>query len=46
MGIAVGTGTSEAEYPGEFTMTRETDLTRIRLGAERYEIPDAVVLGG
>ena len=46
MGVAIGAGTSEADYPGEFSMSREGDTTRIRLGEERYEIPDAVVLGG
>lgn len=46
MGIAIGVDTSEADYPGEFEMRREGDLTFIQVGQERYEIPDAVVLGG
>jgi heat shock protein HslJ len=46
MGIAIGAGTSEAENPGEFSMSREGDTTLIRVGEERYEIFDAVVLGG
>ncbi len=45
MGRAIGAGTSEAD-PGEFRATREGDLHTIRIGDERYEIPDAVVLGG
>lgn len=45
MGIAVGADTSEAD-PGDFSAVREGDLTLIRVGAERYEIPDAVILGG
>jgi hypothetical protein len=46
MGIAIGAGTSEADNPGEFSMSREGDTTLIRVGEERYEIPDAVILGG
>lgn len=46
MGIAIGAGTAEADYPGEFSISREGDTTLIRLGEERYEIVDAVVLGG
>jgi len=46
MGRPVGADTSEADYPGEFSATREADLNIIRVGTERYEIPDAVVLGG
>jgi hypothetical protein len=45
MGRAIGADTSEAD-PGEFRLTREADLNLIRVGTERYEIPDAVVLGG
>jgi len=45
MGIAIGADTSEAD-PGEFSAARENDLYFIRVGHERYEIPDAVVLGG
>ena len=32
--------------PGEFSATSESDLNIIRIGQERYEIPDAVVSGG
>lgn len=45
MGRAIGADTSEAD-PGEFRVTREADLNFIRVGSERYEIPDAVILGG
>ena len=45
MGIPIGADTSEADY-GEFSATRESDLNLVRIGSERYEIPDAVVLGG
>jgi hypothetical protein len=45
MGIAIGADTSEAD-PGEFSVYRESDLNFIRVGDERYEIPDAVILGG
>lgn len=46
MGIPIGADTSEADNPGEFSASREGDLNLIRIGGERYEIPDAVVLGG
>jgi steroid delta-isomerase-like uncharacterized protein len=46
MGIAIGAGTSEADPGGEFRAAREGDLHIIRVGDERYEISDAVVLGG
>jgi heat shock protein HslJ len=45
MGKPVGADTSEAD-PGEFSTTREGDLNLIRIGSERYEIPDAAALGG
>ncbi|MBB3139890.1 SH3 domain-containing protein [Halomonas organivorans] len=45
MGRAIGAGTSEAD-PGEFRAERIDDLNVIHVGEERYEIPDAVVLGG
>jgi hypothetical protein len=46
MGKPMGTDTSQADGPGRFGATREADLNFIRIGNERYEIPDAVVLGG
>lgn len=45
MGKPIGADTSEAD-PGKFSATREGDLILIRIGNERYEIPDAVLLGG
>lgn len=45
-GIAVGADTSEADGYGEFRADKEADLNFIRVGDERYEIPDAIVLGG
>lgn len=47
MGMPIGFSFSEAEgdYP-EFEATREGDLSLVRIGTERYEIPDAVVHGG
>jgi hypothetical protein len=40
--------TSDASQadPGEFSASREGDLNIVRIGKERYEIPDAVILGG
>lgn len=45
-GMAIGADTSEADGYGEFSAERDSDLNLIRVGDERYEIPDAVVLGG
>ena len=44
-GKAVGADVSAAD-PGEFGASRERDLTIVRIGDERYEIPDAVIFGG
>ncbi len=46
LGRAIGAGFSEADPTGAFSATRAEDLTTVRLGVERYEIPDAVPLGG
>jgi heat shock protein HslJ len=46
MGRAIGADTSEADGAKSFRATREGDLSMIRVGDERYEIPDAVILGG
>jgi heat shock protein HslJ len=46
MGRPIGADVSESEGRLEFRATKEGDLHRIRIGNERYEIPDAVVLGG
>ncbi len=43
-GKAVGSDASEADG-GPFSAEREADLNMIRVGDERYEIPDTVVLG-
>ena len=46
MGKPIGADTSEADGYPEFRATKENDLNLIRVGNERYEIPDDVVLGG
>jgi hypothetical protein len=46
MGKPMGADTSQADGYPEVRATREGDLHRIRIGNERYEIPDAIVLGG
>ena len=46
MGTPIGADTSQADGYPEFRATRENDLHLIRIGNERYEIPDSVVLGG
>ena len=46
LGRPIGVGTSEADPTGPFSARKEVDLHFIRVGEERYEIPDAVVLGG
>jgi hypothetical protein len=46
LGRPIGADTSEAEGDKPFRATKEQDLNLIRVGDERYEIPDAVVLGG
>jgi hypothetical protein len=46
MGVAVGADTSQADGYPEFRATKENGLHMIRVGDERYEIPDAVLLGG
>lgn len=45
-GIPIGADTSQADGYGEFHAEKESDLNLIRVGNERYEIPDAIVLGG
>jgi heat shock protein HslJ len=46
MGRPVGADDSEADGRGAFQATRDGDTHRIRVGQERYEIVDAIVLGG
>jgi hypothetical protein len=43
---AIGADTSEADGYHEFSASREGDLHLIKVGPERYEIPDAAILGG
>jgi len=44
-GRAIGYDQSQADS-GQFKASKEGDLNIIHVGEERYEIPDAVVLGG
>lgn len=44
-GRAIGYDTSQADT-GEFDAKKEADLNIVRIGDERYEIPDAIVQGG
>lgn len=46
MGRPIGADVAESEGRRDFRATKQGDLYRIRIGNERYEIPDAVVLGG
>jgi heat shock protein HslJ len=46
MGRPIGADTSQADGYKEFQTSKEGDLNFVRVGDERYEIPDAVVLGG
>jgi heat shock protein HslJ len=45
LGKAIGADISEADGRVEFKATKDGDLHRIRIGNERYEIPDAVIFG-
>jgi len=38
--------TSQSDGYPEYSATKESDLNFIRVGPERYEIPDAVTFGG
>lgn len=44
-GEATGYDMSEADS-GKFSVEKQGDLSLIRIGQERYEIPDAVIFGG
>jgi len=44
-GRATGYDMSQAD-PGKFSASKESDLNIIRIGPERYEIPDAMPFGG
>ena len=46
MARPVGADVSEADGYPRFSAVKEGDLYLIRVGEERYEIPEAVVLGG
>lgn len=46
MGRPLGADVAQSEGRRDFRATKEGDLHRIRVGNERYEIPDAVILGG
>ncbi|MCK7596458.1 SH3 domain-containing protein [Microbulbifer sp. CAU 1566] len=46
MGIATGADTAEADGQRAFSARREDDNYLIRVGPERYKIPDAVIFGG
>lgn len=46
LGKPIGADTSEAGGHPAFSATKEADLNLIRVGAERYEVPEAIVLGG
>jgi hypothetical protein len=46
MGRPIGADTSQAGGYPRFSAGKQNDLHLIRIGTERYEIPDAVVLGG
>lgn len=45
-GVPTSADTSEADGYGEFGYDKEGGLNLIRVGGERYEIPDVLVLGG
>lgn len=45
-GKFVSADTSQAEGNQKTSSSREGDLTTVHVGAERYEIPDAVMFGG
>jgi hypothetical protein len=46
LGRAVGADTSQADGYPEFETIKQQDLFLIRVDNERYEIPEAVILGG
>lgn len=46
MGKPIAADVSEAEGDRPFSARKEADLHFIRVGTERYEIPDAVIFGG
>lgn len=45
-GAFLSADTSQADGYPEYSATKEADLFHVKVGAERYEIPDAVIFGG
>jgi hypothetical protein len=45
-GKATGYDQNQSDPGGRFSATKQSDLNIISIGQERYEIPDAVILGG
>ena len=45
-GIPTGADTSQADGYVKFDFKKKGDLNHIRVGEERYEIPDVTVAGG
>ena len=45
-GALLSADTSQADGYPEISSRREADLTFVRVGDERYEVPDAVTFGG
>ena len=45
-GVPIAADTSQADGYPPFSATKDGDLNMIKVGTERYEIPDAAVLGG
>ncbi len=46
IGGVLGAGSCEADIPGTMLSLKEMALYDIRIGQERFEIPDEVALGG
>ena len=44
-GRATGYDQSQAD-PGKFSASKQADLNIVKIGQERYEIPDAMIFGG
>ena len=45
-GAPVAFDQSEADGDATMTVEKEVDLYRVRIGEQRFEIPEAVILGG
>jgi len=46
LGLPMSANNSQADGYPDFTASKENDLHLLRVGEERYEIPDAVIFGG